>query len=168
MKLERQTLKDTAEAVGFAAIIVSLVLVAVETREATEQTRLNTQALEIGAYQDLIESIIENNRTTWESDSAAEVTTLMRDAVPGEVVDRRLTAALYVQFRHGDMAYYMYEKGAISEERLRSVLRPLPLYGPTGRGFWDRAKTNFVSGYTNYVDALITEGFYEMPVSVES
>ena len=33
-EINRQALKDVAEAVGFAAIIISLILVAVETRDA--------------------------------------------------------------------------------------------------------------------------------------
>ncbi len=110
-----------------------------------------------------MESIIENGRVTWESESAAQITAMMREKESGDLAERRLRAALYVQFRHGDMAYYMFEKGAITEERLRSALRPLPLYGPTGRTFWSSAKASFVDSYVDYVDSLVAEGFYAAP-----
>ena len=41
--------KDLAEAVGFVAIIASLIFVGIETRNSTKQAELNTQALEITA-----------------------------------------------------------------------------------------------------------------------
>ena len=42
MKPSRQTVRDIAEGVGFVAIIASLFFVAIETREAAEQTRLKS------------------------------------------------------------------------------------------------------------------------------
>ena len=35
--------------------------------------------------------------------------------------------AMYLRFRHGDMAYFQYERGAIDAERLRSVIRAVNL-----------------------------------------
>ncbi len=58
------------------------------------------------------------------------------------------------------MAYFMYERGVIDEDRLRSTLRPLPLSGETGIEFWNRNKFVFVERYKQYVDALIEEGFW--------
>ncbi len=159
--LERKTIKDIAEAIGFGAIILSLYFVAVETREATEQTRLNTQALEIAAYQSLIDSISDMNKLVVESEDAANVILDMRSVDELHVDDYRVSSAFFHYFRHGDIAYYMYERGAISEARLKSALKPLPLYSEAGRKQWQRVKINFVDDYQDYVDAKIAEGFWD-------
>ena len=65
-----------------------------------------------------------------------------------------------MQFRHGDMAYFMYERGVIDEDRLRSTLRPLPLAGETGIEFWNRNKFVFVERYQQYVDPYISVTVY--------
>ena len=162
--LERKTVKDFAEAVGFGAIIQSLYFVAVETREASEQTRLNTQALEIAAYQGLIDSIASMNELVVGNDEAADVILAMRDIQEINADDYRVNSAYFLYFRHGDIAYYMFERGAISEDRLKSALRPLPLYTETGRAEWDRIKVNFVAGYRNYVDAQLADGFWDQSI----
>ena len=69
--------------------------------------------------------------------------------------------AFFMQFRHGDMAYFMYERGVIDEDRLRSTLMPLPLSGESGLRFWkEGGKDVFVERYQRYIDALIEEGFW--------
>ncbi len=159
--LERQNIKDFAEAIGFGAIILSLYFVAVETREATEQTRLNTQALEIAAYQSLIDSISEMNKLVVESEDAASVVLDMRSVDSLRIDDYRVSSAFFHYFRHGDIAYYMFERGVISEERLASALKPLPLYSEAGRKQWQRVKINFVDDYQDYVDNKLAEGFWD-------
>ena len=159
--LERKNIKDIAEAIGFGAIILSLYLVAVETREATEQTRLNTQALEIAAYHSLIDSISDMNKLVVESEEAAGVVLAMRSVDELHIDEYRVSSAYFNYFRHGDIAYYMYERGVISEERLASALKPLPLYSDAGRAQWQRVKTVFVDGYQDYVDNKIADGFWD-------
>ena len=52
MKLEKWAL--IAEIIGAVAIVVSLIFVGLEIRNGADQTRLNTQALQMSAYQELI------------------------------------------------------------------------------------------------------------------
>lgn len=47
------------EGTGFVAIVASLIFVGLETRHSAMQAELNTRALQIAAYQDLI-----NNNAT--------------------------------------------------------------------------------------------------------
>ncbi len=158
--MNRQQWRDLFEAIGFLAIIGSLYFVGVETQNSAKQTALNTQAVEIAAYQELITSISDMNAIGIGDEDAAAILLEMRDGDPGDVNGHRLRAAFYMQFRHGDMAYFMYERGVIDEDRLRSTLRPLPLSGATGIEFWNRNKFVFVERYKQYVDALIEEGFW--------
>jgi len=158
--MNRQQLKDVLEVIGFLAIIGSLYFVGVETRNGAQQTALNTQAVEISAYQALTANILEANAIAISDEHAAAILREMRDGSPDQTRSTRIQSAFFMQFRHGDIAYFMHQQGAIDEDRLRSTLRPLPLAGPTGLKFWNDNKFVFVEGYQQYIDALIEEGFF--------
>jgi hypothetical protein len=160
--MNRQQWRDLLEAIGFLAIIGSLYFVGVETQNSARQTAQNTQAVEIAAYQALTANIAEMNAMPLEDENVAAITRRMRDMSPdADLQQVQLVSALFMQFRHGDIAYFMYERGVIDEARLRSTLRPLPLGGPTGLEFWNSNKRNFVVGYQQYLDALIEEDFFD-------
>ena len=163
--MNRQQWKDILEGLGFLAIIASLIFVGLETQNSARQTALNTQATEIAAYQALIFNISEMNAIALSDENVAEIMSEMRDGNLGSTRDLQLASALFMQFRHGDIAYFMYERGVIDESRLKSTLRPLPLDGPTGRRFWNEYKFAFVEGYRRYIDTLIDEDFYVEPAS---
>ncbi len=71
--MNRQTWRDVAEAIGFLAVIASLVFVGIETRNSTKQSQLTTQALEISAYQALMSNIDDLNMLLFENPSMAPV-----------------------------------------------------------------------------------------------
>lgn len=155
--MKREQWKDLTEAVGFAAIVASLIFVGLETRHSAIQAELNTRAIEIAAYQDLIDNISDMNALTVENEYVAN---LMFKAynTSEELTDLesfRLTRAFFLRFRHGDMAYFHYERGVIDEDRLRSTLKPLSLGEPHARAFWEQRQGNFTKGYQDYVNALI-------------
>jgi len=50
-----------AEIVGAVAILLTLVILVIEVREGSRQTALNTQSLQLSAYQDLISQLNELN-----------------------------------------------------------------------------------------------------------
>jgi len=158
--MNRQQWRDLLEAIGFLAIIGSLYFVGVETQNSAQQTALNTQAVEIAAYQELITSISNMNVIGIEDDDVAAIYVEMRDGDSDRVDAYQLLSAFYLQFRHGDMAFFMYERGVIDDDRLRSTLRPLPLSGKTGIEFWKQNKFVFVDRYQQYIDTLIEEGFW--------
>jgi hypothetical protein len=158
--MNRQKWRDLLEAIGFLAIIGSLYFVGVETQNSATQTALNTQAVEIAAYQALTANIAEMNGIALADKNAAAIMVQMRDGGPDRAQNMQLMSAFFMQFRHGDIAYFMYERGVIDEARMRSTLRPLPLRGPTGLEFWNNNKFALVRGYQQYVDALIEENFF--------
>lgn len=136
------------------AIIGSLIFVAIESRNSTKQAALTTQALEITAYQELMTNIEDLNVLGMHNDPAASVLARIWNE-PDDLEKFRETRVLFLLFRHGDMAYFMYEQGAISEERVRSALGPLPLNSRTGKDFWDQNKNAFTDEYREYIDDLI-------------
>lgn len=156
--MRRQQWRDLLEGVGLLAIVASLVFVGIETSNSSEQTRLNTQAMEISAYQELMKNISEIISLSVEERNAAEITAPLYGSHPDKWEQN---AALFMVFRHGDMAYFMFERGVIDEDRLRSALQPLPLAGEIGRNFWKQRKFVFVRSYQDYVDRLIAQDFWK-------
>ena len=69
--MSRQAWKDAAEAIGFLAIVASLIFVGIETRNSTHQAELNTRALEIAAYAELQSNIEAFNALGIESAESA-------------------------------------------------------------------------------------------------
>ena len=56
------------------------------------------------------------------------------------------------------MAYFQYERGAIDEARLRSVLNVMNLNHPQIKQFWLQTQGYFVPAYRDYVNQLIEQG----------
>ena len=153
--MTRQQLKDLAEATGFIAIIASLVFVGIESRNSTKQSMLNTQALEIAAYQSLMSNINDVNALSLESPIAAEAMAKIWSVDGSDDEQFQLDRVLFILFRHGDLAFYMYERGAIGEDRLRSAIAPVPINSEVGREFWERQKGSFTQNYRKYLDDQI-------------
>ena len=152
--MSREKWKDILEGIGFVAIIGSLIFVGIESRNSSRQAALTTQALEISAYQDLMSNVEELNLLGLQNEHAAFVLArIFGDQGDLETLSEK--RALFLLFRHGDMAYFMYERGAISEDRLRSALRPLQLHTPLFNEFWDQNKFAFTEDYQNYIDNMI-------------
>ena len=148
--------KDIADLVGMAAIVLSLVFVGIETRNGTIQAELNTRALELAAYQQLIENIAHMNTLNIENPEIGEAIEKAW-GTPSElsVREQRIVASwLFLRFRHGDMAYFQYERGAIDESRLRSTLEPLiqTLDNQYARDYWKRVQGNFVPPYRAHLN----------------
>ena len=157
--MTREKWKNLFESVGIVAIVASLVFVGIETRNSTRQAVLNTQALEIAAYQDLMDNIAEMNAIIVQDPGLAALmykATRTTEALT-DLEQYRYTRALFMRFRHGDMAYFQYERGAIDEARLRSALQILTLDNPNVRDFWESRQLNFVKSYRNYINRLIDE-----------
>ena len=154
--MTRQRWKDTLESVGIISIVASLIFVGIETRNSTQQAVLTTQALEITAYQELNTNIAEMNILTMHSDAAASTMAKVW-MEPGDIESFRERRAIFLLLRHGDMAFYMYERGAIDESRLRSAIAPITLNNPLVRNHWEKYKLSFTEEYRDYVDALIAD-----------
>jgi hypothetical protein len=157
--MTREKWKDLLEGIGFVAIIASLIFVGIETRNSTQHAALTTQALEVSAYQDLIDNILDMNMAiTQDSEVAALMHKAWRSSEPlSDLEEFRFTRAAFQRLRHGDMAYFQFERGAIDEDRLRSVLRVMNLGHPRMKEFWARNQGNFVPAYRDYVNRLVKE-----------
>jgi hypothetical protein len=103
--MNRQQWKDLLEIIGFVAIILSLVFVGFESRNSTREAALNTQALEIAAYQGLMTSIDEINLLSLQNAALASTMSEIWDESTGDLETFQRNTALYIVFRHGDLAF---------------------------------------------------------------
>jgi len=148
-------LSITLEIISALVVVISLVFVGLEIRNSTEQTEQNTRTLQVSAYQDLISRIVDLNIISIEESVTIE--TLVAIDSPTAIETQRLNSFLWILFRHGDMAYFQYENGSISEQRMLSAMKPLllRLENPKILSRWNAVKEAFVPAYRNYIDARI-------------
>ena len=153
--MTRDQRKDLLEGIGFDAIIASLIFVGIETRNSTKQAMLTTQALEIAAYQELMSNIEDLNTLVLQDDDVTEVMKGFWDDAEDshQFRERR---AFFLLLRHGDLAYYMYQRGAIDESRLRSSLGPINFQNELIRSYWQEYRAIFSADFRNYVCLLYT------------
>ena len=149
MKTQTSTILEIVSAV---AVIISLVFVGFEIRNSSKHTEQNTQALQVAAYQDLIGRIVELNSIGIEEGTSIE--SLIAIEAPSQQQTVKLNNFLWIIFRHGDMAYFQFENGAINEERMLSAMSPLlaRLNYPLVVERWNSVKKHFVPSYRQYID----------------
>ena len=157
-RLQRWAL--VAEIVAGVAVVASLIAVAYELRQSTDQSALNTSALEIATYQDLTKNISDLNSLAVEDPALTEIFIKALKS-PESLTENELfryNTFIINLFRHGDMAFFQYERGAIDQPRLDSVLAILtsrmgnPLVQRQCESF--KEDKVFPEAYTNYVDEL--------------
>lgn len=162
MANNKSNFRIVGEVFSAAAVVISLVFVGLEVRESARQTALNTRSLEVAAYQDLIGRITDMGEIAflrpdlaliWQENQDATANSLSREDRERvfQMVNRRL--------RYGDLAFYQYELGMISEERFESAIRPLAarLCDSLFLDMWSRMKENFVVSYRAYIDQRVGE-----------
>jgi hypothetical protein len=154
--MSRDQVKDYLEGIGLVAVIASLVFVGIETRNGAIQAELNTEALEMAAYQELIQSIADMNALTLQEPKLRNVSLRLEENETEFTVDELEIASywLWMRIRHGDMAFFQYQRGAIDESRLRSALAPMVAILTTtyGRQEWQWRQKNFVPEFQDYVN----------------
>ena len=74
-----------------------------------------------------------------------------------ELEQFRFERMMLQRFRHGDMAYLQYQRGAIDDARLRSVIEVLSLGNSRVRNEWTNDQNYFVAAYRDYINNLIIE-----------
>jgi hypothetical protein len=152
-----------AEVLGGIAVVISLIFVGLQVQQSNEQAALNTDALRLTAYAQLVDGISDFNIQTLQN---AELRAVRNRLEAGAQIDELdpdeqqiIKAFLYLAYRNGDLAYMQYSQNIIDEERLLSGMGLLADYlaYPTVRKHWNRAKDGFVRDYRNYIDQLVED-----------
>lgn len=147
------------EVISALGVIATLGFVAWELRQNTNEATLNRRAVEVAAYQDLISQITDQNRVAIENDDFADVQ-MRFYADRGTLTPRELNqmnSYLWMLFRHGDMAFYEYDRGVLSRDRLESALAPLisRFEADWMHEAWERRRGSFTSAYQRFIDSVV-------------
>ncbi len=162
MSSDKLTANLLLQGLSATVVVLSLMFVGLEVRESSRPTELNTQSLQLSTYQDLIAQIADvnmamlenpglrlrlqqNYQSSWEELSLEE--------------QSELTSIAFLFLRHGDLAFYQYEIGLLSEDRLESALGPIRgmlLCRPAFRTFWDAQRDSFHEGYQQFISERLS------------
>ena len=149
-----------AEILSATAVVASLIFVGFQVQQQSDETALNTRAIETAAYQDLISQISQINTLVIENGDFATI----RDKgfrgieFENEAERDRFNAYVNLLGRHGDLAYRQYTQGLISENDLNSVLTPLRvmiLGSEAFRNRWLQLARGLDPEYVQHVEELI-------------
>lgn len=158
-----------AEVASATAVALTLVFVGLQLREASRQTALNTTSLQVAAYQDLNAQISHFNELLLDP-AIAQIFERMTDPTWDwskfdPVQRRQARSLLYMRIRHADMAFYEFERGMLSEDRLRSALRPLlsDIDKPIFRNFWEEVGPLQIPAFREYLNRRIVESAGQHP-----
>jgi len=125
MKERLQEYALIAEIVSALAVVAGLIFVGLEIRQSTDQAALNTRAIEVAAYQDLIGQIIDINRDVIND---AELMDIVHRGQANEIdpfdqiESGRYNRYIIIITRHADLACFQYKQGLISAERMAAAL----------------------------------------------
>ena len=134
-------------------VLAGIVFLAIEIRQ-------NTRAQELGAYQDIVGQIAELSQL-WvkEPEDVEEIFRILQlpPTALSEFESTRAAAFSMLLLRHGDLVYFQYQRGVISEERMQSGLTILGniICTPYVHGFWPTARAALDVSYGDFVDARI-------------
>ena len=124
MKKKLQEYALVAEIASAIAVVISLIFVGLQIHQSSEETALNTNAIQVSAYQALAGDVMAINLSVSGDPQLAELVSRIREGGTFNDLSEKLQYDNFLSaiFEHGDMAYYQYEKGIIEEERLRNTV----------------------------------------------
>ncbi|PCJ27102.1 MAG: hypothetical protein COA96_04085 [SAR86 cluster bacterium] len=119
----------------------------------------NTRIAQTSAYQELVTQIVELNKLEASNPELAEI--IYRGHLDASaltpVETRRMINMTRVIYRQGDLGYYQFVTGLISEDRMVSTLGPIRAWLLTdiGKQGWDSMRPNFTGDYIDYVENMM-------------
>jgi hypothetical protein len=120
----------------------------------------NTRSQELTAYQEIVTQIADIG-SLWitEPENIEEIYRLL-NADEGDLSvfeSRRVAAYAMLLLRYGDLVYFQYQRGVITEDRMRSGLTILGniTCTPFVRRFWPGVSTFLDASYADYLGAVI-------------
>ena len=152
-----------AEIVGGIAIVLSLAFVGFQIRQGSEQTELNTRAVEVSAFQDLISQMNIMYLELLGDDELAETVFLLiaNELTPDERQMRQVLLYAGYVFRHSEMAFVQFDKGLITEEQLFNVTFPLRGVLNTELGYQHWATQSLSNEFVEYMENQRLAGWPE-------
>jgi len=148
MKLERWAL--VAEIIGAIAIVVSLIFVGFQIRQSTEETALNTKAIQASIRQSILHEDLEGLYLYMDHPFLNKRIDIQAD----EEVQIKAQIIAFIRMR--EILWLQYQDGLLDEETWLSYRQPLTnvvFRSQIGRDVWS---ADFYSpAFREYIDAWI-------------
>jgi hypothetical protein len=145
--MKRSNWKDTAELVGIAAIVASLIFVGLQMRQSHEIALVTLYQMRADAAREVMVASLQSDGLVraFERMDAGESPT------PADTYF--LETSLQLLFNHFENSHFLYQRGFLTEEHWLSDIANLTstLMDPEAREIWDATKHVY---RTSYVDAI--------------
>jgi hypothetical protein len=158
--MKKIDLGQTITVLANLGVIAGIIFLVIEIQQ-------NTRTLQFEAYQSLIGQIGGQNQLNIENPEFATRFNDLVDMSEEELAREDLSPVeytpisnfLFLLTRHGDLAYYQYELGMLSEDRLISTLRPVSVRWCSAlyRDWWTSRSFIFAPSYRKFVDSALSE-----------
>ncbi len=158
MKEKLQEYALLAEIIGGIAIVVSLLFVGFQIQQNSDEAALNTRAIEDGVYQNIIGQILTFNQFLIENPETYSIANQENSDLDAE--EQVIKQNFYFMItRHVDLAFYQFERGTLSQERMEALFGPLRLIVCTNsyRNFWESIPQNFIPTFRKYINNKIDQ-----------
>ena len=149
MKLEKWAL--IAEIIGAIAIVVSLIFVGLQIRQGTEETALNTKAIQASIRQSILHEDLEGLYLYMDYPFLNK----RSDIEPDEEVQIKAQIIAFIRMR--EVLWLQYKDGLLDEETWLSYRQPLTnvvFQSQIGRDVW--SGDSYSPAFREYIDAWIT------------
>jgi hypothetical protein len=149
-----------AELVGAGAVVLTLIYLSIQLRQNTAQVTHSAMTTEIAAYQDMIGRISELNALRVTNPELTDL--ILRGEKDLDVLTEnersRYFTWIVTLLRHGDMAYFLFEREIIDYERATSSMGPLigAFQTESFHHVWSVMKERriFTSEYVSFIETL--------------
>ena len=149
------------EIVGAAAVVASLIYLAIQLRHNSNQMEFSARTTQVAAYHEITGRIVQNRQIMF---SSSELPLLIEKVRSGDWLDnvevRRYGAYVLSMISNADAAHFQYAQGLLSKARLDSLCQPLlrhvKVY-PLARTHWESVRHEFVDEFREYLDGKFNE-----------
>ena len=147
--MKKMDLGQTLSIIANIGVVAGIAFLVIELQQ-------NTRSLEMNGYQELIGQINTYATLLLERPELSEAARSAPAELSKELA-QQVSSMYYLITRQGDLAFYQYQRGILTEERLESTLGPLldRICYPSYRDFWEGANHNFVADYRHYIDSRL-------------
>jgi len=149
--LKKIDLGQTITILANVGVIAGIIFLGIEIQQNTVSSRVN-------AYQDLTGRIMDFVGEGGERYQPGYQPSREAFEQLSDTEQRRLRGVVVSRFRFGDLAFYQYEMGMLTEERFESLMRPITneICKWPFPDVWSGARSNFVSSYSSYIDVHVS------------
>ena len=152
-----QLLGNFGEFFGAIAVVATLIYLAMQIRQNTRQIEFDVRTSEVTAYQEMTRRIVDvRHALMTDQFLSATLNKVARDDEELNSEERRsYSTYLLSMLSNADAAFFQYERGLLSRERINSLVHPLLRHfrhHPRASRVWGGVKHEFVEPFQVFLD----------------